>query len=164
MHHDHPELLKDQYWDEIVTELPHTVASMNNREEPPVPSTDRVEVSANKAEIVNVMPSSIKIDEMVGKSYEFPENKETEESDKVRYIHKIFFNENSDFAWIRDLIWLTELFNFGDGSKKSLACTNSIISMLQTIDLQIFKTFFIIYIGDMGLFHMNTLQLTSNLS
>jgi hypothetical protein len=89
MHHDHPELLKDQYWDTIVTELPHTLASMNNREEPPVPSTDRIEVSEKKAEIVNAMPSSVKIDEMVGKSYEFPENKDID-SDKVRKIHKIF--------------------------------------------------------------------------
>ena len=40
MHHDHPELLKDQYWDSLlVTELPYTVASLPNREEPPAPST-----------------------------------------------------------------------------------------------------------------------------
>lgn len=84
MHHDHPELLKDQYWDTIVTELPHTVASSNIREEEPKASTDAVEVSANKAEIVNAMPSSIRIDEMVGKNYEFPENKEMVDSDKVR--------------------------------------------------------------------------------
>lgn len=40
MHHDHPELLKDQYWDSVLTtELPHTVASLATREEPPVAST-----------------------------------------------------------------------------------------------------------------------------
>lgn len=40
MHHDHPELLKDQYWDSLlVTELPYTVASLPNREEPPQAST-----------------------------------------------------------------------------------------------------------------------------
>lgn len=40
MHHNHPELLKDQYWDSLlVTELPYTVASLPNREEPPAPST-----------------------------------------------------------------------------------------------------------------------------
>lgn len=30
------------------------------------------------------MPSAIRIDEMVGKNYEFPENKEMVDSDKVR--------------------------------------------------------------------------------
>lgn len=40
MHHDHPELLKDQYWDSVLTtDLPYTVASMGNREEPPAAST-----------------------------------------------------------------------------------------------------------------------------
>lgn len=40
MHHDHPELLKDQYWDSVLTtDLPYTVASLANREEPPAAST-----------------------------------------------------------------------------------------------------------------------------
>lgn len=93
MHHDHPELLKDQYWDSVLTtELPYTVASMNNREDPPVPSTANIAVSANKAEIIPMVPSSVKIDEMVGKNsmnYEFPENNDID-SDKVRRIHKDF--------------------------------------------------------------------------
>lgn len=93
MHHDHPELLKDQYWDSVLTtELPYTVASMNNREEPPAASTANIEVSAVKAEIIPMVPSSVKIDDMVRKSsmnYEFPENNDID-SDKVRRSTKIF--------------------------------------------------------------------------
>lgn len=110
MHHDHPELLKDQYWDSVLTtELPYTVASMNNREDPPAPSTANVSVSANKAEIIPMVPSGVKIDEMVGKNtmnYEFPENPDID-SEKVRRIHKDFQSfvarrqdkSRSDAAW-----------------------------------------------------------------
>ena len=36
MHHEHPELIKDQYWDEVFpTELPYTVASEPFRERAP---------------------------------------------------------------------------------------------------------------------------------
>jgi bestrophin, other len=91
MHHDHPELLKDQYWDSVLTtELPYTVASMNNREEPPAPSTANIAVSNAKAEIIPMVPSSVKIDDMVGKNamnYEFPENNDID-SDKVRRVQK----------------------------------------------------------------------------
>lgn len=99
MHHDHPELLKDQYWDNVaVPDLPHTVASMNIREEPPEASTNNIEVSANKAEIIMPIPSSVKIDDMVGKNtlnYEFPENNEID-SDKVRRILRILLLIRSD--------------------------------------------------------------------
>lgn len=91
MHHDHPELLKDQYWDSVLTtELPYTVASMNNREQPPEASTANIQVKADKAEIIPMVPSGVKIDDMVGKStmnYEFPENNDID-SDKVRRIHQ----------------------------------------------------------------------------
>jgi bestrophin, other len=98
MHHDHPELLKDQYWDSVLTtELPYTVASMNNRENPPEASTANIQVSDIKAEIIPMVPSSVKIDEMVGKNeknYEFPENAEID-SDKVRRVHtEQFFTYN----------------------------------------------------------------------
>lgn len=87
MHHDHPELLKDQYWDSVLTtELPYTVASMNNREDPPVPSTANIAVSQQKAEIIPMAPSIAKLDDMVGKNsmnYEFPDNNDND-SDKVR--------------------------------------------------------------------------------
>ncbi|XP_017855674.1 PREDICTED: bestrophin-3 isoform X1 [Drosophila arizonae] len=65
MHHDHPELLKDQYWDEVFpNELPYTIAAERFRENHPEPSTAKIDVPKNAA-----MPSgisSVRIDEMVG--------------------------------------------------------------------------------------------------
>lgn len=79
MHHDHPELLKDQYWDQVLpVELPYTVATEQFREEYPLPSTANIEVNKVGSEVIPVVPSSIKVDEMVGKSnqsvnYKFPD-------------------------------------------------------------------------------------------
>jgi bestrophin, other len=68
MHHEHPELLKDQYWDEIFPiELPHTVASLKTREEVPEASTANIDLSKNQAEMIPVVPSSVRVDDMVGK-------------------------------------------------------------------------------------------------
>lgn len=63
MHHEHPELIRDQYWDEIFpTELPYTAASQQFREEHPEPSTAGIQLSAAQQEL---QPSSVRIDEMV---------------------------------------------------------------------------------------------------
>lgn len=63
MHHDHPELIRDQYWDEIFpTELPYTAAAQAFREEHPQPSTAGIQLSAAQQEL---QPSSVRIDEMV---------------------------------------------------------------------------------------------------
>ncbi|XP_066603701.1 bestrophin-2-like isoform X1 [Prorops nasuta] len=60
MHHEHPELIRDQYWDEIFpTELPYTAASQPFREEHPQPSTAGIQLSAAQQ-----LPSSVRIDEM----------------------------------------------------------------------------------------------------
>jgi len=65
MHHDHPELLKDQYWDEVFpNELPYTIAAERFRENHPEPSTAKIEVPKN-AGMPSTM-SSVRIDEMVG--------------------------------------------------------------------------------------------------
>lgn len=66
MHHEHPELIRDQYWDEVFpSELPYTIATENQREEHPEPSTARVAVPPRQRSMVTVAPSSVKIDEMV---------------------------------------------------------------------------------------------------
>ena len=82
MHDEHPELIRDQYWDEIFpNELPYTLASERFREEHPEPSTAKIEVSKIAAMSTNM--SSIRVDEMVGNktptnqiqavNYKFPE-------------------------------------------------------------------------------------------
>ncbi|XP_015027365.2 bestrophin-2 isoform X4 [Drosophila virilis] len=63
MHHDHPELLKDQYWDEVFpNELPYTVAAERFRENHPEPSTAKIDVPKNAAMTSGM--SSVRIDEM----------------------------------------------------------------------------------------------------
>ncbi|XP_037821535.1 bestrophin-2 isoform X1 [Lucilia sericata] len=99
MHHEHPELIKDQYWDEVFpNELPYTIASERFREEHPEPSTAKIEVSKNAA--MPTVMSSVRIDDMVGTSseskpntpnvqavsYKFPDNIE-EEADDASGIH-----------------------------------------------------------------------------
>ena len=69
MHHEHPELIKDQYWDEVFpTELPYTVGAEQFREEHPEPSTANIEVTKANAEVIPIVPSSIRVDDMVGKN------------------------------------------------------------------------------------------------
>lgn len=65
MHHEHPTLVKDQYWEEgFPQELPHTVASAEIKEEPPAPSTDNITVNRRQAEVIPVVPSSVRVDEL----------------------------------------------------------------------------------------------------
>ena len=51
MHAEHPELIRDQYWDAVLPdELPHTVASQPFRSSPYMGSTAHLEMSAEQAE------------------------------------------------------------------------------------------------------------------
>lgn len=53
MHQEHPEMVKDQYWDEVFpAELPYTVASKLYQTGPPPGSADNVEVSLEQAEFI----------------------------------------------------------------------------------------------------------------
>lgn len=61
MHHEHPELVRDQYWDEVFPqELPYTLASEPFREQHPLPST--ANIATNQGEFF--IPSSLKIDDL----------------------------------------------------------------------------------------------------
>lgn len=67
MHHEHPELLKDQYWDEVLpNELPYTVATERFRETHPEPSTAKIEVP--KASAMTSAMSGVRITDPVGTS------------------------------------------------------------------------------------------------
>uniref|UniRef100_A0A1L8DF58 Bestrophin homolog n=1 Tax=Nyssomyia neivai TaxID=330878 RepID=A0A1L8DF58_9DIPT len=66
MHHEHPELMRDQYWDEVFpTELPYTVGAEQFREEHPQPSTANMDIPKAAAEVIPVVPSKVKVDEMI---------------------------------------------------------------------------------------------------
>lgn len=55
MHEEHPELLRDQYWDEIVPkELPYTVGSEHYRKHEPKGSAENYKVKQNDALYANI--------------------------------------------------------------------------------------------------------------
>ncbi|XP_048515522.1 uncharacterized protein LOC105684499 isoform X2 [Athalia rosae] len=56
MHEEHPELLKDQYWDEVIPkDLPYTVASEQYRREEPKGSAEHYKVKESDALYANVL-------------------------------------------------------------------------------------------------------------
>lgn len=57
MHEEHPELLKDQYWDEVVPkDLPYTVASEHYKREEPKGSADCYKVKESDSLYANMAP------------------------------------------------------------------------------------------------------------
>lgn len=70
MHHEHPELVRDQYWDEVFpSELPYTLASEPFREEHPLPSTANIAVKA-EANDQTFSPGSMKLHDVADSAYE----------------------------------------------------------------------------------------------
>lgn len=58
MHNEHPELLKDQYWDQVVpVELPYTVASEHYRKYEPKGSAEHFKIKPNDELYANIIPS-----------------------------------------------------------------------------------------------------------
>ncbi|GAB0095653.1 Bestrophin [Sergentomyia squamirostris] len=58
MHEEHPELLKDQYWEEVVPkELPYTVASEHYRRHEPKGSAEHYKVKQADAVYANIIPA-----------------------------------------------------------------------------------------------------------
>lgn len=53
MHEEHPEMLRDAYWDDVVpAELPYTAATKQFQTEPPQGSTKHVEVPVHTSDFV----------------------------------------------------------------------------------------------------------------
>lgn len=58
MHEEHPELLKDQYWEEVVpVELPYTVASEHYRRYEPKGSAENYKIKMADAMYANILPA-----------------------------------------------------------------------------------------------------------
>lgn len=58
MHEEHPELLRDQYWECVVPkDLPYTVASEHYRKEEPKGSAEKYKVKQADAMYANILPS-----------------------------------------------------------------------------------------------------------
>lgn len=57
MHEEHPELLRDQYWECVVPkELPYTVASEHYRREEPKGSAENYKIKKEDAMYANIVP------------------------------------------------------------------------------------------------------------
>jgi len=57
MHEEHPELLRDQYWECVVPkDLPYTVASEHYRKDEPKGSAEKYKVKKEDAMYANIMP------------------------------------------------------------------------------------------------------------
>ncbi|KPJ16950.1 Bestrophin-2 [Papilio machaon] len=137
MHHEHPELIKDQYWDEVFpAELPYTIATENQREEHPEPSTARVAVPVRQRSMVTVAPSSVKIEEMVPSntvSYKFtPPEQLQMNDDAVSGIHFIV-SRGSKRGKKEDRNSMGSSNSMASLQQPAMTRTNSVTSMLKRL-------------------------------
>ncbi|XP_067012873.1 uncharacterized protein Best2 isoform X2 [Anabrus simplex] len=71
MHEEHPELLKDQYWDEVVPkDLPYTLASEHYRRSEPKGSAENYKVKEADSLYANLLPSKRVTSDEVYADYE----------------------------------------------------------------------------------------------
>ncbi|XP_055621338.1 bestrophin-2 [Toxorhynchites rutilus septentrionalis] len=71
MHAEHPELLKDQYWEEVVPkDLPYTVASEHYRREEPKGSAEHYVVKESEAVYANIVGGKRAVNDEVYADYE----------------------------------------------------------------------------------------------
>ena len=69
MHSEHPELIQDMYWDEVLPqELPYTVASEQYRRDPPQGSTFGIEIPVTEQEILPPLEED-KVDKIISYFY-----------------------------------------------------------------------------------------------
>ncbi|GIY73646.1 bestrophin-2 [Caerostris darwini] len=66
MHQEHPELIKDQYWDEVMPDLPYTAAAMPFYTEPPMGSAANLVIPPHEAEFVPLETLEENEDELDG--------------------------------------------------------------------------------------------------
>ncbi|CAL1262178.1 unnamed protein product [Larinioides sclopetarius] len=66
MHQEHPELIKDQYWDEVMPDLPYTAAAMPFYSEPPMGSAANLVIPPHEAEFVPLETLEENEDELDG--------------------------------------------------------------------------------------------------
>ncbi|CAH0628850.1 unnamed protein product [Chrysodeixis includens] len=128
MHHEHPELIKDQYWDEVFpSELPYTIATENNREEHPEPSTARVAVPVRQRSMVLSAPSNVKIDELNPSNTQLQMN-----DDAVSGIHFIV-NRGSKRGKKDDRNSMGSTNSMASLQQTPMTRTNSVTSMLKRL-------------------------------
>lgn len=138
MHHEHPELVRDQYWDEVFpAELPYTVATENLREEHPEASTARIDVPVEQQGMVTTTPSAIKIDEMNNRhdhtvSYKFAPSEQLINEDASSGIHFIAGSKQDNRKMVRNTSGSSNsVVQTGQGT--SLSRVGSVASVIKRI-------------------------------
>ncbi|CAH2092015.1 unnamed protein product [Euphydryas editha] len=137
MHHEHPELIRDQYWDEVFpSELPYTIATENQREEHPEPSTARVAVPPRQRSMVTVAPSSVKIDEMMPSntvSYKFAPPEQLQMNDDAQSGIHFIVSRGSKRGKKDDRNSMGSSNSMASLQQTPLNRTNSVTSMLKRL-------------------------------
>ncbi|CAG4940878.1 unnamed protein product [Colias eurytheme] len=137
MHHEHPELIRDQYWDEVFpSELPYTIATENQREEHPEPSTARVAVPVRQRSMVTVNPSSVKIDEMIPSntvSYKFAPPEQLQMNDDAQSGIHFIVSRGSRRGKKEDRNSMGSSNSMASLQQTPMTRTNSVTSMLKRL-------------------------------
>ncbi|CAG4964496.1 unnamed protein product [Parnassius apollo] len=137
MHHEHPELIKDQYWDEVFpSELPYTIATENHREEHPEPSTSRVTVPVRQRSMTTVVPSNVKIDEMVPSntvSYKFAPPEQLQMNDDAASGIHFIVSRGSKRGKKEDRNSMGSNNSMASLQQTPMTRTNSVTSMLKRL-------------------------------
>lgn len=121
MHEEHPELLKDQYWEEVVPkDLPYTVASKHYRRHEPKGSAETYKVKEADAMYANIMPGKRSLNDDVYADYESVDTPMVERRKNwfSRQMHRMGSMRSSSTAYSSGGLFNRNRLNSGnDGSE-----------------------------------------------
>lgn len=117
MHEEHPELLKDQYWEEVVPkDLPYTVASEHYRRHEPKGSAETYVVKEADAVYANIMPVKRSLNDDVYADYESVDTPMVERRKNwfSRQFHRVESMRSSSTAYSSGGIFNRNRLNSGE--------------------------------------------------
>lgn len=130
MHEEHPELLKDQYWEEVVPkDLPYTVASEHYRRHEPKGSAEMYKVKEADAVYANIMPgNNRRLTDDVYADYESVDTPMVERRKNwfSRQMHRMGSMRSSSTAYSSGGLFNRNRLNSGEFSISSSILMNSI--------------------------------------
>lgn len=124
MHEEHPELLKDQYWEEVVPkDLPYTVASEHYRRHEPKGSAETYKVKESDAVYANIMPGKRSLNDDVYADYESVDTPMVERRKNwfSRQMHRMGSMRSSSTAYSSGSLFNRNRLNSGNLSSNLLA-------------------------------------------
>lgn len=120
MHEEHPELLKDQYWEEVVPkDLPYTVASEHYRRHEPKGSAENYKVKEADAVYANIMPGKRSMNDDVYADYESVDTPMVERRKNwfSRQMHRMGSMRSSSTAYSSGTLFNRNRLNSGESSR-----------------------------------------------